>query len=86
MKRRIKLFSNQGSVNLHNNYENDDFNDCINLYISNDDKNDTNNGIINNTDTTKNDMDNKHKNESKLMAIWQAMPTRPQVMLILGTV
>jgi hypothetical protein len=42
--------------------------------------------INNNTDTTKNDMDNKHKNESKLMAIWQAMPTRPQVMFILGTV
>lgn len=40
--------------------------------------------LTNLTDTTSNAMDNKHKNESKLMAVWQAMPTRPQVMLILG--
>jgi hypothetical protein len=42
--------------------------------------------IHNITDTTKNAMDNKKKNESKLMAIWQAMPSRPRVMIILGKV
>ena len=40
--------------------------------------------IHNITDTTKNAMDNKKKNGSKLMAIWQAMPSRPRVMIVLG--
>jgi hypothetical protein len=40
--------------------------------------------IHNITDTTKNAMDNKKKNESKLMAIWQAMPSRYRVMIVLG--
>ena len=40
--------------------------------------------IHNITDTTKNAMDNKKKNERKLTAIWQAMPSRPRVMIVLG--
>lgn len=40
--------------------------------------------IHNITDTTKNPMDKKKKNESKLMAIWQAMPSRYRVMIVLG--
>jgi heme/copper-type cytochrome/quinol oxidase subunit 2 len=40
--------------------------------------------IHNITDTTKNAVDNKKKNEKKLMAIWQAMPSRPRVMIVLG--
>jgi hypothetical protein len=64
----------------HNNNRNNDHN------TNNGNKNDTNNGINNNTDNSKIAMGNKHNNESKLMAIWQAMPTRPRVILILVTV
>ena len=42
--------------------------------------------IHNITDTTKNAMDNKNKNDGKLTAIWEAMPSRPRVMIILGKV
>jgi hypothetical protein len=41
--------------------------------------------INNNTDVTKTTK-NKHKNDGKLKTILKEMPTRPRVVIILGTV
>jgi hypothetical protein len=62
--------------NHHNNKHNND------NEIDNCNNNNTNNAINNNTDA----IENNHMNESKLKAIWQAIPTRTRIILILGTV